>query len=44
MPVILTSREEVEVWLTADWRETRALTGPLADEDLVPVEDMGGEP
>lgn len=44
MPVILTSREEVEVWLTTDWRETRALTGPLADEDLVPVEDMGGEP
>lgn len=38
MPVILTSREEVETWLTADWREARALQRPLPSDLLEVVE------
>lgn len=37
MPVILTTREEVDVWLTADWSEARKLQGPLPDHSLVLV-------
>ncbi|MDO5643572.1 MAG: SOS response-associated peptidase family protein [Paracoccus sp. (in: a-proteobacteria)] len=38
MPVILTSRDEVETWLTADWREARALQRPLPSDLLEIVE------
>ncbi|SFX96892.1 Putative SOS response-associated peptidase YedK [Paracoccus pantotrophus] len=38
MPVILTSRDEVETWLTADWRDARALQRPLPSDLLEIVE------
>lgn len=38
MPVILTSREEVETWLAADWREAKALQRPLPADLLAIVE------
>ena len=38
MPVILTSREEVETWLTVDWREAKALQRPLPADLLEIVE------
>lgn len=37
MPVILTSHEEVEAWLTRDWPEARVLQRPLADDALAEV-------
>jgi putative SOS response-associated peptidase YedK len=38
MPAILTSRDEVETWLTADWKEAKGLQQPLPEERLVIVE------
>ena len=38
MPVILTSRDEVETWLTADWKEAKGLQRPLPDERLLITE------
>jgi len=37
-PVILTTRDEVETWLTAPWAEARSLQRPAPDDALVIVE------
>ena len=34
MPVILTTKDEIEMWLTADWSIAGALQRPLADDAL----------
>ena len=42
MPVVLTSREEVEIWLTADWHEAKALQRPLSSDLLEIIEAPAG--
>ena len=37
MPVILTTEDEIEMWMTADWEKAQVLQRPLADENLVVV-------
>ena len=37
MPVVLTTQDEIETWLTADWSEAKALQRPLPDDKLVIV-------
>ena len=38
MPVILTERKEIEVWLTAPWEKAKALQRPSPDDQLVIVD------
>lgn len=42
MPVILTDPEEIELWLTADWKDAKALQRPFPAEamTLLPVEQQ----
>ena len=37
MPVILTTEDEIEMWMTADWEKAQVLQRPLAEENLVVV-------
>jgi putative SOS response-associated peptidase YedK len=38
MPVVLTSKDEVEAWLTAPWEEAKSLQRPLPDGMLQVVQ------
>jgi putative SOS response-associated peptidase YedK len=38
MPVILTSQDEIEIWLTAPWSEAKKLQRTAPDDALVIVD------
>lgn len=37
MPVTLTTKDEIEIWMTADWTRAKGLQRPLADDALLLV-------
>jgi len=37
MPVILTTKDEIETWMTADWASGKNLQRPLPDDRLVEI-------
>jgi putative SOS response-associated peptidase YedK len=50
MPVVLTTKEECEIWLTAPWKEAKSLQRPLPVEKMMvfprytAVGGLGGHP
>ncbi|WP_438748286.1 SOS response-associated peptidase [Pararhizobium sp. O133] len=50
MPVLLTTREECELWLTAEWKDAKKLQRPLPDNQMIVlprytvVGSLGGHP
>ena len=50
MPVLLTTKEECKIWLTAPWKEAKALQRPLPVEKMMvfprytAVGGLGGRP
>ena len=39
MPIILTEKDEIELWLTAPWHEIKALQRHLPADKLMKVEE-----
>ncbi|CAN7294140.1 SOS response-associated peptidase [Pararhizobium sp. LjRoot235] len=45
MPVLLTTREECEIWMMADWKEAKKLQRPLPEDQMMVLPrytDVGG--
>lgn len=44
MPVILTTPDEIDAWMTADWAQARLLQRPLADDALIRLDPPRATP